>query len=336
VRDGHLVIGGPLRPAGCHLTPNRSNPERPLLAPTSISTACAHLAYDRSAMALRKPRQDIDTPRTRRSNAEYLTTTRNFASVYAAMCKVSIATADRYVDPRRGWASVLFTRLCTLCTSLNRLIAVPAKTEMDSDYWDYSSVATITRSILECYLLFHYLCAEPIDEEEFRDRLNLIHLHDCNARIALFRNLMGDEKQAIGFETTRAELLLRFDNSSFLKGKTERQRRHLLRGDKVMFEIQDEVLQRMGVDIGKFRAWYEVLSSHAHSYPLSFHRMLLDGRGNGVENNTEKDWTSLTLQYLHSFLARAVTEMLSLFPDVPDPRLSGLKPRVDRAPFATR
>jgi hypothetical protein len=50
--------------------------------------------------------------------------------------------------------------------------------------------------------------------------------------------------------------------------------------------------------------------------------MLTDGRGDGVENDVEKVWATETLLYLNKFLGRAITQMLSLFPDIPDPRLA--------------
>ena len=128
--------------------------------------------------------------------------------------------------------------------------------------------------------------------------------------------------RALELAAERKELLQRFERSALLAAKSPKQRRHLLRGDKVMFSIQDEVVEAMGVDKVEFRAGYEVLSSHVHSFPLAFHRMLMDGRGTGVENDIEKVWTSTTLDYLQGFLARAATQMLGLFPDVPDPRLA--------------
>jgi hypothetical protein len=275
-------------------------------------------------MALVKgPRKDHDSEVTKRSNVEYRREVANFKVILQAMYDVSIATSGRHVDLQRGWGSTLFTRLVGLGTSLRRLLPELAKSADESDYWDFSSVATISRVIVECCLLFYYLGVEKVGEEEWRDRLNLVHLHDCTARISMFRNLFDDEAQAEAFEVQRAELLARFEGSALLASKTPRQRKHLLKGDMVMFGIQDDVLKSLNEDRPKFRAWYEVLSSHAHSYPLAFHRMVDDERGKGVENNTEKNWTSMTLHFVSGFLARATTQMLSLFPDVEDPRLRG-------------
>ena len=275
-------------------------------------------------MSLLKKRTDLRKPRTQKSNAAYKTAVDNFRTTLDSMYAVSIAAAGRNAGEKRAWASALFTRLCALSTSVNRLLPEISDDADESDHWDFSAIASLTRAVLECHLMFFYLGVEETSEEERRDRINLIHLHDCTARISLFRNLFGDEKQAVGFEVQREELRARFDNSAMMATKTEKQKAHLLRGDKVMLVIQDEVLNSMGMNVVEFRSWYEVLSSHLHSFPLAFHRMLTDGFGNGVENNREKDWTTATLRYLQSFLSKAVTQMLGLFPDIPDPRMRAI------------
>lgn len=272
-------------------------------------------------MALVAPRKDVRSARTKRDNALYRRAATSHDTVWNAMIDVSLACAGRLVGDRETWGSALFTRLCVLNASLSRALPEPHNDPHSSDHWDYSAIAGLSRMILECCLLFHYLTVEDVSDEERRDRINLLHLHDCTARIALHRSLFGNEKEAKKFEIVQAELVARFDNSKLLEGKSEKQKKHLLRGERVMFEIQDTVLVSMDVDITKFRAWYEVLSSHIHSYPLAWHRALFDGRGNGVENNIEKEWITMILTYLQPFLARAVSGMLKLFPDVADPRL---------------
>jgi hypothetical protein len=276
-------------------------------------------------MALIKPREDHDSARSRRSNKFYREAKTNFGTVLTGMYAVSHAAAGRQVDQRRLWATVLFTRLCVVSTSLQRLLPEPAKSADESDAWDLSSVAAIVRMILECCLLFHYLGVEEVSEDEAADRINLFHLHDLTARVSMFQNLLQNQEEAKRGEEIRATLLERFEKSALLASKTERQRAHLLRGDKVMFVIQDDVIAKMGVDRTEFRAWYEVLSAHIHSYPFAYHRSLEGGRGIGVENNPEKDWITLALSYVTSFLARTLTQMISLYPDIPDPRLKGFK-----------
>lgn len=278
-------------------------------------------------MALVRPIPNLDDAKTRASNKRYRVKVTNLETIASAMYEVSVSASGRMVDPRRGWATVLFTRLCVLVTSLRRQLPELSNDPGESDRWDLSSVAAICRMILECCLLFYYLGVEEISDEEARDRINLFHLHDCTARISLFTNLFPSPEQVEGMKKQREELLERFSESALLASKTERQKNHLLRGDKVMFVIQDDVLDSLGEDKGVFRGFYEVLSAHVHSYPLAYHRMMMGGRGDGIENNAEKDWMGIVVEYTSGFLSRATTQMLGLFDDIPDPRLKGVTVR---------
>ena len=208
-----------------------------------------------------------------------------------------------------------------MSTTLNQILPGSRLSGENVKYWDYSSIANVARSILECCLIFHYLAVADVDEEEWRDRINLMHLHDATARVALFRTLLPDEDQVKGLEEQRAEVRARLENSPRIKVLPEGLQKKLLNGERMSFEIQDETLNSMGKDVEKFRAWYKVLSAHTNSLPFAFHRALDGTRGTGVEPGNEKRWATFTLDFLLDYLSASLSGMLRLFPDIPDPRL---------------
>ncbi len=77
--------------------------------------------------------------------------------------------------PQQFYASVLFTRLCVIAISLEKLL-----TTKKTDHWDYASVASLTRNILECYLTFFYLC---IDSVSYTYILHLIRALASSERV---------------------------------------------------------------------------------------------------------------------------------------------------------
>lgn len=209
-----------------------------------------------------------------------------------------------------------------MATTLDQITPQSRLSGANARYWDYSSVASISRNLLECCILFFYLGVEDPPEDEWRARTDLMHLHDAEARVSLWRELLLDNTMADGIALQRDEVVERLRANPFVQAMSEKQQRHLLRGEAMRFEIQDDVLARMSVNIPQFRAWYRVLSAHTHSYSLAFHRVLMDERGRGVENEPDKAWIATTLEYVSAFLSRATTQMLALFPDVQDPRLA--------------
>jgi hypothetical protein len=257
---------------------------------------------------------------TKAFNRELLAKYKSYNMLLEGMIDVSRSTAGIYSEAKSGWASAYFTRLCVLGRSLSRILPLPSDEVEKSDHWDLSSIAMISRSVLDCCLLFFYLGIEETSAELWKDKLNLFHLHDCTARASMFRFLMQDEKQATAIEAFRVELVEKIGNSTLLAGKSEREKQHILKGKTVSIHIQDDILNNMGVDLQPFRAWYEYMSAHVHSFPMATHRMLDDNRGNGLENDLEKVWISGILGFLIPFLGRALTQYLSISPGVMDPR----------------
>jgi hypothetical protein len=86
------------------------------------------------------------------------------------------------------YASALFTRLCVSAVSLQKLSPDPRLLGQNA-HWDYASACSITRKIVECYLIFHYLCVQTVDDIEWEARWRLFNLHDCIQRTKVFASL---------------------------------------------------------------------------------------------------------------------------------------------------
>jgi hypothetical protein len=97
---------------------------------------------------------------------------------------------------REYWASVLFARLCGFGMSILRLSPESVASPKLAIY-DFPSIATLTRSLYECYLAFGYLCKSSLTSEEFSFRIFLTQLHDCHRRpkiLAKITGLVEDER----------------------------------------------------------------------------------------------------------------------------------------------
>ena len=86
------------------------------------------------------------------------------------------------------YASALFTRLCVSAVSLQKLSPDPRLLGQNV-HWDYASACSITRNIVECYLIFHYLCVQTVDDIEWEARWRLFNLHDCIQKTKVFASL---------------------------------------------------------------------------------------------------------------------------------------------------
>ena len=246
----------------------------------------------------------------------------------AESIRMSREAMDRPSETSRiFWSSVLFTRLCNGVTSLLRVLPGSKYSSVDVDHiWDFTAVASATRSIIECALFHYYLCIEPIEEDEWGARQNLMYLHDATARL---RILYGDEKSRTErefFTRQRDEIAQKLESSAYFSTFSERQRAKFLKGKHVAFQSQDEILSRMGVErLDYFRIYYEFISSHVHSLPISFYSIVNEEgeaehrRGRGIENRVEKAFMVGAVAFVQWIMDIVHTHFISIQPPLQGP-----------------
>jgi hypothetical protein len=211
------------------------------------------------------------------------------------------------------YASALFTKLCVSAVSLQKLSPHPRLLGQDV-HWDYASVCSVARNIVECYLIFHYLCVQKVDDTEWEARWRLFNLHDCIQRTKMFSslNIAPEGEEARVIEITLDELKA----NGYFQGLTQKQQRHYLKGNNALFMSQDQIVQSYGGDVNEFRFLYRFLSNQVHSLPMSFYRMSEQERGRGVESEVEVGYTALCLDTAHQYFDQACKEYKSLFQGV--------------------
>jgi hypothetical protein len=221
--------------------------------------------------------------------------------------RISMGSGERPSQGNRDyWGSVLFTRLVVTAYSILELLPDPKPRA----HWDFSSVASLTRNLVEMYLYFYWLCIDDVADEVRAGRFILMQLHDHGSR----RRLFDHDSKPDPDHPAYADLVIRFDANPYLATLPEGQRKNLLRGEKTPF-VQDEVIDRMGADRDSFRLFYRFLSQHTHGGPIAFYRMDEHDRGAGVETAHEKKYMILISDLARNTLDDAATGMLKIFPD---------------------
>lgn len=170
-----------------------------------------------------------------REASEYYTESLDkFERAVLEAIRISQLAAGRHVErPQVWWASVLFTRLCTSSVSL--LNPVPGSRFFRSpiNHYDSSAAFALARNILECYLLFFYLCVDAVSEDEWKTRLNILYLNDCVSRIRMFRDFNPDDPQLPLFEEQAEELRQRLTQIRFFNTLPANRRRVLLKANRL-------------------------------------------------------------------------------------------------------
>ena len=219
---------------------------------------------------------------------------------------------------RKFWASVLLARLCNVGCSLQRILP-DSLSNKAGRLWDSTSALSLCRNMFETDLAMFYLCTDTMTDDDYALRVQLVFLHDSQERPRILEKLGSAPKEA-GTEFYAGEAArLRTEiakNSVFLALPEWKQKR-LLEGRTPYYLSQDDLLQRQGADAEKLRGIWELLSSHAHSYPFSYYRVVANPvRGTGRENETDKSYCGLAAQLAASMLSNATQSMKKLFSEV--------------------
>ena len=204
------------------------------------------------------------------------------------------------------YASLIFTKLCVSSVSALSICPTPDKIGQDA-HWDCASVASLTRGIIETYLVFFYLCIDECDNSEWNARWRLMNLHDHMSRLKMFK-VMDDsesEKQVALFDSATEEVKSDLKEVEFFKKISTKQQKHFLKGNTPFFQSKDEIIEASGGSVKEFRFWYRFLSNHAHSFPMGFYRMAQNGRGSGVESTSEVAYSGMCLNCVSEYLKQA-------------------------------
>lgn len=268
------------------------------------------------------------------SRVGYMRQLQEFDSILCEAIAVSQAQAGRYTDINIGYGSRVFAKICSHGTAMIRAAPLSRWVSSESENWDFNCVAGHARAILEGCLLFNSLMKKPGSEDELKARINILHLNDCTRRIELMRD-MEASNQIPGLEEQQRELQARLQQNKYFESLPPSTKTRCLKGKNLTIESRDDGLKELGLSKGAFDGIFDLLSQHVHILPLSFYRMEPNGRGTGIENNTDRGYIAFSLGLCSGLLKSATDKVVAQFPDIADVR-KGIDSKFSPGPVSNR
>lgn len=246
---------------------------------------------------------------------------------------VSQSIGVREIEAYKGHSTYVFARLCSHARSM--ICAAPRSRWVRADFshWDFGGVAGHGRAIIEGYLLLIYLIEEPASQIEWSAKINVVFLNDCTRRIRVLTNAGVEDVRKL--ESDAEELRGRLLSNSWFTELPVQSQKRCLSGDNLTIPSRDELLQKAGWEKNSFYAIWDLLSQYAHVLPMSFIRMQANGRGTGVENDTDKGYTAQLLTWCTETLTSATDLLVEAFPDTAASR-RGIKSKFNPGPRSNR
>lgn len=194
--------------------------------------------------------------------------------------------------------SAIFVRICTTARTISMM--APKDKSIES-IWDYASLGTLLRNVMDALNSFLYLADGTLSNDEKNCRFWIFSLHDAVTRQKVFE-FRGSQNEADACKARVEEMraLLR-QNSTFtsLEGKKQK---HYLKGNDAFLLSKEQIIEAKGGSREDFLGLYKFLSANAHCYPMGFFKMSEQEFGKGVHSEIEEEYTNIILSLTASHL----------------------------------
>lgn len=227
--------------------------------------------------------------------------------------KISEASGDIQCNFSIGFSHNLYTKLLMNCIGIFRLCP-----NQNDDFWDFFSISTLTRSLLENYAVLHYMNENNSDsqQEDFKFKLALYHW-DCE-KYAFYKELNADKEMQETLEEFERELPKRateIENHPFFFHIPKDKRKKILQGKSFMLKGHYEILKNIDFGNAPIAAMYRFYSNYTHSTAFSTMTISND-RGRGIRNEAEVGHISYALEFSKLILFKASKDLMELLPDM--------------------
>ena len=218
---------------------------------------------------------------------------------------VSVALTGLPTSTSGKLASMVFAKCCTHARSIGAIA-------LQSSMFDHHSIMAIARMIMEASTMIAYLL-DPVSEDEWTFRHNLLKLHDTVARLKLMR---GFGMPADDLRSGRDELKAQIEEDPIFLKLPEERRKRVASGEE-MFAVgmRSVATKIMGWDEAQFGGVYAYFSAHTHSAPMSYTRMAEHGIDYFHPSDTQFEIPALSMEVAMACLRRSALRMLEGHPE---------------------
>jgi hypothetical protein len=187
--------------------------------------------------------------------------------LYSIALKISpIEKKYKFSSIRTEFAQQAFEKALLIINSHIRLIPNFDKKEMHE--YDFSTLASLSRILIELNHVYNYICRDKIDKDELDFRIGLMALHDCHETDNILQDIGFSQdfiEGAISYSRFVNEWFLK--ENEYFKNLNKKVQNQLLRG-KNAFYRSNSVKNYYEIDKRIESALYKLFSNNIHSFRL--------------------------------------------------------------------
>ena len=220
-----------------------------------------------------------------------------------------------FSGPRQKHAGPLFSHLVQRGFSMLRVTPrIDLGNAPKDHYFDYPTILAISRTALDQFAAFHYLCGEPITDAEREFRILRMAVHDMARRVRLIESF-GIPGTPLEWTETHRLRTQQLEEHPLFQALPEGERRAVKRGFEAPYHPTD-CADAIPWNAEQLKAHWALSSDAVHSGPIGFfqHTEEWDENPATLPNRFIQIASSLGLVY--QLLRTATTELAEIQPKI--------------------
>ncbi|KLV05089.1 hypothetical protein ABT56_12890 [Photobacterium aquae] len=211
-------------------------------------------------------------------------------------------------DRRKRLSTYFLAKLVHNCVSLLKIL--PKDDGEEIPYFDFSSIASLGRNIIESTNLCWYYCIDDVDKDESDFRFILFDYHDTCTLLSMSDSFKWELDTTTDLENEKLTLKKALLECEQYKVQDSVTKKQLRQGRKASLYNQKELIELRCIDGDEFQGAYKLLSNHVHSTPNCVKSVVLSRL-----HGQEMDFVlcGLTLSYVCSFVAEMIKAVGNLW-----------------------
>ncbi len=195
-----------------------------------------------------------------------------FEVLVSKAISLSIKTNNKQVATwEEQIGSDLFGRLCAISFSLLKLIPESEvyKKIITIDLWDYSSICSLTRMLLDSYLIYYHYCIDiPVDINERKFKEQFWNYYIDYKRIKMLELSISADLDTNRLDRIRESNAKEFEvitNNPFYQQQNEGLKKKIKKCEIFQIPNNSEIAEKCGFKPEFYKSTYEYLSRYTHS-----------------------------------------------------------------------
>jgi len=181
-----------------------------------------------------------------------------------------------------------------------------------SDSIDLSTIYSLLRNQLETCNIYWHLIDDYSTDKNLDLNLLIFEYHDTLSSQVIYNSLFYTEENEKYFKEKEEKQLIEIENNPDFQLLDNNRKKQIINGNRSTIYTQFEIVDKRGIDLRMFKAYYKIFSTHIHSSPTAI-KNLVSSKINKDNEEFEIMFFFVSLNYISLFIADMILSVVDLW-----------------------